>query len=55
MTDEIHLTFTWAELRALISLLNAVRREDRTVPLASAWIKLADAHQANDPPERAYR
>jgi len=57
MTDdnEIHVIFTWAELRALISLLNALPREDRTVPLAEAWTKLAGAHLANDPPERPYR
>jgi hypothetical protein len=53
--DEIHVTFTWAELQALIRLLNALPRDTRTVPLAEAWIKLADALQANDPPERAHR
>ena len=53
--DEIPITFTWAELRALLQLLNTLPRDERTVAHASAWIKLADAHQANDPPERAYR
>jgi hypothetical protein len=52
MDDEIHVTFTWAELQALIHLLNSLPRDQRTVPLAEVWIKLADAHQANDPPER---
>ena len=53
--DAVHVTFTWAELGALLGLLNRVAREDRTVAMASAWVKLADAHQANDPPGRAYR
>jgi hypothetical protein len=55
MDNEIHVTLTWAELQALIRLLSALPRDERTVAHASAWIKLADAHQANDPPERAYR
>jgi hypothetical protein len=51
--DEIHVTFRWEELQALIRLCNA--SGERTGPVASAWAKLADAHQANDPPERTYR
>ena len=53
--DEIHVTFTWAELRALLQLLNTQPTHPRLIALETAWAKLADAHQANDPPERAYR
>lgn len=54
MSDEIRLTFTWAEVHALLELLSAAGTRSES-PLTSAWVKLADAHQANDPPERTYR
>jgi hypothetical protein len=55
VTDEIRVTFTWAEVEALIFLLDTNKTRSERGPLTSAWIKLADAHQANDPPGRTYR
>lgn len=52
--DGIRVTFTWAELHALLQLLSTVGTVSES-PLTSAWVKLAGAHEANDPPTRAYR
>jgi hypothetical protein len=52
MDDEINVTFTWTELKALLALVSHLPRDERTPPLVSAWEKLADAHLTNDPPER---
>lgn len=54
MDEGIKVTFTWEEVGALLRLLSLVGTRSES-PLTSAWVKLADAHQANDPPERTYR